>query len=144
MIKDWLTKKALKFVTNEAGVTSGTALSLDDINAFFNRGKSIYGPVGAEITYFTCLKTLSEGLGKMPIYLQARDKTTVLNHETYIPLNIQPNPIQTAAEWRTVMELCRNHFGNAFSFIARNPNGSLAVQAPLALCRRIQPRAPHL
>lgn len=105
---------------------TGKALTLEDINSFFNRGQTDLGPDVSEITYLTCLKTLSEGVGKMPFQLMDSDKRLISNHDSYMVLNIQANPIQTPVEWAATMEKCRNHFGNAFSYCARNSDGSLA------------------
>ena len=51
-----------------------------------------------EITYFTCLKTLSESLGKMPVYLMDKDKRRITNHETSYLLQVAPNSIHSPAQ----------------------------------------------
>lgn len=70
-----------------------------------------------EITYFTCLKMLSESLGKLNIdLLQDTDKGTVKvkDHEVYKLLKYRPNPYMTAATFKSLIEFNRNHYGNAY------------------------------
>ncbi|MBR4904572.1 MAG: phage portal protein, partial [Selenomonadaceae bacterium] len=67
-----------------------------------------------EITYFTCLKTLSESLGKMPVYLMDENKNRIKNHATSYLLQVAPNEIHTPAQLFTYFEYCRNHYGNAY------------------------------
>lgn len=70
-----------------------------------------------EITYFTCLKMLSESLGKLNIdLLQDTDNGTVKvkDHEVYKLLKYRPNPYMTAATFKTLIEFNRNHHGNAY------------------------------
>ena len=46
------------------------SVSLSDINDIFfgASGSGANGPDISEITYFTCIKTLAESLGKLPVY----------------------------------------------------------------------------
>ena len=106
-------------------------MSLSDINElFFGGSASQYGPDLSEITYFTCLKTLSEALGKMPIYLMSEDKKRVTDHETVQFLSISPNPVYTPIQFFTYMEFCRNHYGNAYAYVERL-NGKITGIYPL-------------
>lgn len=75
-----------------------------------------------EITYFACLKTLSESLGKMPVYLMDEDKRRITNHTINHLLQVSPNAIHTPAQMFTYFEFCRNHYGNAYGFLDRNRN----------------------
>ena len=79
----------------------------------------------SEITYFTCLKTLSESIGKMPVYLMDADKNRVKGHETNRILSIQPNDATTPIKFFTYLEYCRNHYGNAYAYIQRDTRGKL-------------------
>lgn len=73
----------------------------------------------AEITYFTCLKTLSEAVAKLPLKMyretssgiqRARDKPL------YNTLKIRPNRNMTATTfWSTVVVLMY-HYGNCFVY----------------------------
>lgn len=90
-----------------------------------------------EITYFTCLKTLSESVGKMPVYLIDNDKRRITNHDTSYLLQVAPNGIQTPAQMFTGLEYCRNHHGNAYCYIHRARDGTLERIVPLDP-RRVQ------
>lgn len=74
-----------------------------------------------EATYFACMKVLSESIGKIPIkIMQHTQKTGTLarrEHRYYRVLNERPNPYMTATTFWAMMELWRNHYGNAFAWI---------------------------
>lgn len=75
-----------------------------------------------EITYFTCLKMLSETLGKMPIKLyQYTDKGVIKADEdpVYNLFKIRPNPYMTPSIFWSTVENNRNHYGNAYVYIER-------------------------
>ncbi len=90
-----------------------------------------------EITYFTCLKTLSESVGKMPVYLMDADKRRITNHYTSYLLQVSPNGIQTPTQLFTYLEYCRNHYGNAYAYLYRDKRGNIEKIIPLD-CRRVQ------
>ena len=73
--------------------------------------------VMSEITYFTCLKMLSETLAKMPIkYYQRTEKGSIpapLDDMAYL-LCKRPNEFMTPTVFWNAVEMNRNHFGNAF------------------------------
>lgn len=126
----FLDKLAIKRVQNMAE-SAGNTLSLSDINDFFGRNISPNGPDISEITYFICLKTLSEALGKMPVYLVDGEKRRIAQHETTPVLGISPNPNMTPAQLFSYMEYCRNHYGNAYAYPLRDRNGTLIGLYPL-------------
>lgn len=97
-------------------------ISLSDVHDFFFRGGTgaADGPDLSEITYFTCLKTLGESIGKMPVYLMDANKERVTGHETGRLLNVQPNSIMTPLQFFTTLEYHRNHYGNAYALIERD------------------------
>lgn len=102
----------------------GSTVSLLELGAWF----SANNPGGtdlSEITYFTCLKTLSESVGKMPVYLMDEDKNRIHGHETGRILRIQPNPYMTPTQLFTMLEYNRNHYGNGYAYIARDRSGRL-------------------
>lgn len=90
-----------------------------------------------EITYFTCLKTLSESVGKMPVYIMDKDKRRIQNHEASYLLQVSPNSVQTPAQLFTYFEFCRNHNGNAYGYIQRSRNSVIESIIPLDP-RRVQ------
>lgn len=74
-----------------------------------------------EATYFACMKVLSEGLGKIPLKVMQHTRQTGTlarrEHRYYRVLNERPNPYMTATTFWAMMELWRNHYGNAFAWI---------------------------
>ena len=79
-----------------------------------------------EAVYFACCKVLAEGVGKLPLKVQQASEgqgiRVVRSHPYYRMLNERPNRHMTASTFWGTMELCRNHFGNAYAWIdTRNP-----------------------
>ncbi|NNJ32654.1 phage portal protein [Bacteroides xylanolyticus] len=73
-----------------------------------------------EATYFTCLKMLSETMGKLPLKyykVEGDGRTRAAPDDTAKLLMNRPNPIMTPATfWGTVEANCQ-HYGNAFVWI---------------------------
>ena len=109
------------------------SVSLSDINDMFfgASGSGANGPDISEITYFTCIKTLAESLGKLPVYLMDDDKNRITDHEVMRLFNIQPNPYCTPIQFLTYMEYCRNHYGNAYAYIKYDNAGTIEAVYPL-------------
>lgn len=99
--------------------TESTIRMTDIMELFSGKAYDEISDLG-EITYFTCLKTLSESLGKMPVYLMDENKNRIKNHATSYLLQVAPNEIHTPAQLFTYFEYCRNHYGNAYAYIQRN------------------------
>jgi HK97 family phage portal protein len=80
----------------------------------------------SEITYFTCLKLLSENLSKLPLKLyQDTDKGTIVvgNHPLNYLVKTRPNFYMTASSFWASVEMNRNHYGNAYVHIGGNQQG---------------------
>lgn len=76
----------------------------------------------SEVTYFTCLKMLSETLGKMPIKFYQQTENGVERAEpndAYELLRNRPNPLMTPTTFWSAVENNRNHYGNAYVWIRR-------------------------
>lgn len=76
----------------------------------------------SEVTYFTCLKMLSETLAKMPIkYYQKTDRGIVEaeQSETSKLLTKRPNPFMTPTTFWNTVEINRNHYGNAYVYMRK-------------------------
>lgn len=76
----------------------------------------------SEVTYFTCLKRLSETLGKMPIkfYRQTRDGVEQAEETDESKLlTRRPNPFMTPTAFWAAVENNRNHYGNGYVYIHR-------------------------
>ena len=85
----------------------------------------------SEVTYFTCLKVLSESVGKLSLHLKDNDNNKILNHEALQKLKFSPNPFMTSAPMMTLMEMWRNHHGNAYAFLSYDNRGHLVGIYPL-------------
>lgn len=80
---------------------------------------SVPNNVLAETTYFTCLKLLSETLGKMPLkYMQETEEGKIRAEPNcaYLVLKNRPNAYMTPTTFWSTVEMNRNHFGNAFCY----------------------------
>lgn len=75
----------------------------------------------SEVTYFTCIKKLSESMAKMPFKLLQKDpvkgKVNCLWHDMYDVVRYRPNEFMTASTFIGTMEANRNHYGNAYALI---------------------------
>ena len=73
-----------------------------------------------EVTYFTCLKMLSETMGKLPLkFLQDKDGGKVrapLTPMAYL-LTVKPNEYITPTSFWTALEMNTQHYGNGFAWI---------------------------
>lgn len=76
----------------------------------------------SEVTYFTCLKMLSETMGKLPWkYYQntAKGKIRADPNKAYELLTIRPNPMMTPTTFWTTVELNTQHFGNGYVWLRK-------------------------
>lgn len=76
----------------------------------------------SEVTYFTCLKMLSETLAKMPVkFYQSTEEGIIEPEETEVSrlLKTRPNPFMTPTTFWNTVEMNRNHYGNAYVYIRR-------------------------
>lgn len=75
----------------------------------------------SEATYFACLKVLSESVGKLPFRIQQtteRDGVRMARKNPFFRvISERPNRFMAASTFWSTMELCRNHFGNAYAYI---------------------------
>lgn len=76
----------------------------------------------SETTYFTCLRLLSETMGKMPLkYYRttAQGKIRADPDRTTYTLTVRPNSIMTPTTFWSTVEANRQHYGNAYVWIRR-------------------------
>lgn len=85
----------------------------------------------SEITYFTCMKTLAESLGKLPLYVMDDEKNRVRGHHSMKLFHREVNVNCIPAEFWTRMEYCRNHYGNAYAYIQTDGTGKPQALWPL-------------
>lgn len=101
------------------------AASLDDVDLLEWLGIANDGKMrkaAQEITYFTCLKVLSETIAKMPIKCFQETNNgkieTDFGNITYL-LQVRPNPQMTPTIFWNTIELNRNEYGNGYAWIRR-------------------------
>lgn len=113
------------FGKDTKAVKNATTVSLNDADFLQMMGidSSATGSKLSEITYFTCLKTLCEIMGKLEIRKYKTDgkkgKERILDNELNYLLNTEPNQYYTASSLKQSIELNRNHYGNAYVYIER-------------------------
>lgn len=76
----------------------------------------------SEVTYFTCLKMLSETMGKLPLkYYQTTQEGKIRADPDEMTrlLTIRPNPVMTPTALFTACELNCQHYGNGYIWIQR-------------------------
>lgn len=121
--------KFTKYFKNES---SDNTISLSEINEMFEKGGSgILGSDLSIITYYICLKTLSESIGKMSIKLKDNDNKELMEHDAVYSLTIRPNKYMSPATFKLFMEYSRNHYGNAYAFIERDRRANVVAIHPL-------------
>ena len=85
----------------------------------------------SEVTYFTCLKVLSESVGKLSVHLKDNENNRILEHEAVRKLKFAPNPFMTSTSFLTLLEMWRNHYGNAYAYLSYDNKGNLIGIYPL-------------
>ena len=95
-----------------------------------------------EVTYYTCLKVLSEGLSKLPLSLQKVSEDGGIIDMISSPLwqtaKVRPNPYMSPSTFWAVMENNRNHCGNGYAMILRDErSGSVTLWPMEPSCIRI-------
>ncbi|MHB9946921.1 phage portal protein, partial [Clostridium botulinum] len=101
-------------VKNETEAISND-IDLKTINEIFKREGTSENL--SEITYFTCIKMLSESLGKLSLkFYQETDNGVIKvnNNKIYNLLNSRPNPYMTPSIFWATVEFNRNHYGNVY------------------------------
>lgn len=118
----WLdrVKAAGAALTAKQKPDSDDQMSLNALLEFLGVSKE-NGDTLSEATYFACLKVLSESIGKLPLKIQqasaGRGIRVAREHQYYRMLNERPNRYMPASVFWSTMELCRNHYGNAYAWI---------------------------
>lgn len=83
-----------------------------------------------EVTYYTCMKILSETIGKLPVkvyeWKKGKGRVRADPDETSRLLTERPNPHMTPSVFFAALENNRNHHGNGYVWIQRklSRNGS--------------------
>ena len=120
-------KAAVAVLTAKTAPDQAEEMTLNQLLNFLGVRRG--GDVAAmnEAVYFACCKVLAESVGKLPLKIQqfTPDKgiRVAREHPFYRMVNERPNRYMTASTFWSTMELCRNHYGNAYAWIdTRNPD----------------------
>ncbi|OSB02385.1 phage portal protein [Clostridium botulinum] len=111
-------------------IVNNTTVSLQDKEFLQMLGINVDGidpsKIG-EITYFTCLRILSETISKLPlkIYKETANGNEKQMHYLNSILRLKPNPYYSANTFWSCVEFARNHYGNAFVYIEKERNGKV-------------------
>ena len=85
--------------------------------------------------YTACIRLISDGVSSLPLHLYRRlpggGKERAFDHPLYRLLHQQPNPWQTAQEFRDYMTSLYLHFGAAFAEIRPGARGAVSELWPL-------------
>lgn len=96
----------------------------------FNEFFGISTSDSSNVVYFTCLKVLSESLGKLSIHLKDANNQKILDHEAVEFLRYKPNEFMNATIFKTLIEYQRNHHGNSYVYL-KYERGKLKGLYPL-------------
>ena len=113
--------------TAKSAAGKSDEMTLNQLLQFLGIEKSANAEAMSEAVYFACCKVLSESVGKLPLKIQQftpdRGIRVAREHPYYRMLNERPNRYMAASTFWSTMELCRNHYGNAYAWIdTRNPS----------------------
>ena len=113
--------------TEKSAADNSEEMTLNQLLHFLGVHKAGDAAAMSEAVYFACCKVLSESVGKLPLKVQqfTPDKgiRVAREHPYYRMLNERPNRYMAASTFWSTMELCRNHYGNAYAWIdPRNPD----------------------
>ena len=76
----------------------------------------------SDVTYFTCLKMMSETVAKMPWKLYQRTGNGIsepIDNDIAKLMKQRPNPFMTPTTFWNAVEMNRNHYGNAYVYVRR-------------------------
>ena len=101
---------------------SGPTLTLQDKELAEWLGINPLSDSLSEVTYFTCMKMLSETIGKLPLkYYQTTKEGKIRADPDDMTrlLTIRPNPVMTPTALFTACELNCQHYGNGYIWIQK-------------------------
>lgn len=115
-------KNFLQKIRDSTSNTTSNNYNLNEINSYFD--DALYSSNEkdiSEITYFTCIKTLAESMGKLnnKVYQKTDKGIEQVRHNLNDVIGVRPNPYMPATVYNSIMEFNRNHYGNAFAYISR-------------------------
>ena len=130
IFEKWIVKKAIN-ILNQGEDNEREKETSGEIYEFLKGGNISAGKDLSEITYFTCLKVLSESIGKLSINLKDSDNNRIYAHDSLQMLKVRPNKFMTPTTFKALIEYHRNHSGNAYAYLQYEKNGKLEGIYPL-------------
>ena len=130
ILDKWIVKKAIN-ILNQGEDNGREKETSGEIYEFLKGGNISAGKDLSEITYFTCLKVLSESIGKLSINLKDSDNNRIYAHDSLQMLKVRPNKFMTPTTFKALIEYHRNHSGNAYAYLQYEKNGKLEGIYPL-------------
>ena len=130
ILDKWIVRKAINILNKEENNEREKETS-EEISNFLRDENISAGKDLSEITYFTCLKVLSESIGKLSINLKDSDNNRIYNHDSLQMLKVRPNKFMTPTTFKALIEYHRNHSGNAYAYLQYEKNGKLEGIYPL-------------
>lgn len=114
-------RAAWAVLTEKGAANNSEQMTLNQLLHFLGVEKAGDAAAMSEAVYFACCKVLSEALGKLPLKVQqatpAHGIRVARENPYYRMLNERPNRYMAASTFWSTMELCRNHYGNAYAWI---------------------------
>ena len=109
-------KKAIRRIINKTSQDVALNQLLDFLGIDKKKEKAL-----SEATYFTCIKLLSESVGKIPLKIMQYNTdggiVTARGHPLYFTIHDRPNPYMTATTFWGTMEQNRDHYGDGYAWI---------------------------
>lgn len=115
-IRDWFRRR----FRNEQTVTTSPSLDDESFLEWLGIKKKNRNGAMAEVTYFTCLKMMSETVAKLPWKFYQKTPSGIEEAELSDVaklLKVRPNPFMTPTAFWNAVEMNRNHFGNAYVYV---------------------------
>lgn len=105
-----------KFNANNLTLTPEESILLKTLGININ---DLTNDSKGEVVYFTCLKILSETIGKMPLnmFQESNKGVKKVNDNNWNMIKIRPNGYMSSTTFWTTLELHRNHYGNAYAYL---------------------------
>ena len=114
-------RAAWAVLTEKSAAENSEQMTLNQLLNFLGVHKAGDAAAMSEAVYFACCKVLSEAVGKLPLKIQQCTQQhgirVAREHHYYRMLNERPNRYMAASTFWATMELCRNHYGNAYAWI---------------------------
>lgn len=109
-------------------------IPLDSFPMFLPKSKRLFHPKEfglSEITYFTCMRVLTETIAKIHLDIIDDSNEPVDDRKYWKCLNLMVNPAQSRYDFLQHMVFCILHYGNYYAYPRFNDKGYLEEITPL-------------